>query len=93
MLYMIEETFEAGAAAVYERLAARGRMLPDGVDYVESWVTEDMSACYQVMRCDDPALLEGWMAEWRDLVDFRVIPVITGAEARQRVQVSTGRGT
>jgi len=79
---MIIETFKNGdAASVYRRFRERGRMAPDGLAYVASWVTSDMTRCYQVMECDDRDLLERWMARWRDLIDFEVIPVLTSAQA------------
>jgi hypothetical protein len=82
MLYMVIETFRNGdARPVYRRFRDRGRLAPDGLTYVSSWVTQDMRRCYQVMECDDPALLESWMAEWRDIVDFDVTPVMTSAAA------------
>jgi hypothetical protein len=82
MLYMVLEHFRGGdAAPVYRRFRDRGRLAPDGLRYVSSWVTTDFRVCYQVMECDDPALLERWMDAWRDLVDFEVIPVVTSAEA------------
>lgn len=86
MLYMVIEHFREGdPRPVYRRFAERGRLAPDGLAYVSSWVTDDLRRCYQVMECNDPALLEQWMASWRDLVDFEVVPVITSAEAAQRV--------
>lgn len=82
MLYMIVEHFRGGdALAVYRRFRDRGRLAPDGLRYISSWVTEDFRRCYQVMECDDPKLLEQWMANWRDLVDFEVTPVLTSAAA------------
>jgi len=86
MLYMIVEHFRHGdAAPVYARFRARGRLAPDGLHYVNSWVTEDMTRCYQVMETDDRALLDAWIAAWADLVEFEVVPVITSAEAAARV--------
>ena len=85
MHYMIIEHFRGGdARPVYERFRLRGRLAPDGLEYVSSWVTEDLAHCYQVMKTDDRALLDQWMAEWEDLVEFEVIPVITSAEASRR---------
>lgn len=82
MLYMIIEHFRNGdAVPVYRRFRDRGRMAPEGLRYVSSWVTEDYRRCFQVMECDDPALLEQWMSNWRDLTDFEVIPVNTSADA------------
>ena len=86
MTYMIIETFKNGdAAAVYRRFRERGRMAPDGLGYVSSWVTPDLTRCYQVMECDDRDLLERWMARWRDLIDFEVIPVLTSAQAVEQI--------
>jgi Protein of unknown function (DUF3303) len=86
MLYMIVEHFRGGdAVPVYRRFRDRGRLAPDGLRYVASWVTDDLRRCFQVMECDDRALLEAWMAAWADLVDFEVIPVLTSAEAASAV--------
>lgn len=86
MLYMIVEHFRNGdAVPVYARFHARGRLAPEGLRYVSSCVTEDLTRCYQVMECDDQALLDVWMGAWSDLVDFEVHPVVTSAEAAARV--------
>ncbi|MFL5577806.1 MAG: DUF3303 domain-containing protein [Gemmatimonadaceae bacterium] len=86
MLYMVVEAFHGGdARPVYRRFRAEGRLAPAGLRYVASWVTEDFRRCFQVMECDDAALLEQWMAAWRDLVDFEVIPVMTSAAAADAI--------
>jgi hypothetical protein len=85
MLYMIIEHFRTGAAPVYERFRLKGRLAPDGLTYVGSWVTSDLEHCYQVMQCDDRSLLDAWMAAWNDLIDFEVHPVINSAEAAAMV--------
>ncbi len=86
MLYMIIETFRNGdPAPVYRRFRERGRLAPAGLDYVSSWVSADMTVCYQLMECADRQLLEEWIGRWDDLVDFEVVPVITSAEASQRM--------
>ena len=78
---MVIERFRGGdPLPVYRRFQQRGRLAPEGLAYVGSWVTTDLQRCYQVMECGEPALLEVWMAQWRDLVDFEVIPVRTSAE-------------
>ena len=82
MLFMVIEHFRnADARPVYDRFRKRGRLAPDGLEYVDSWVTSDLTRCYQVMRCDDRAQLDAWMSSWSDIVDFEVIPVITSEEA------------
>jgi hypothetical protein len=84
-LFMIIERFRKGdAAPVYRRFNERGRLAPVGLEYIASWVTDDLSMCYQVMETSDPALLDRWMRNWNDLVEFEVHPVITSADAAQR---------
>ena len=85
MLYMIIEHYRNGdAKPVYARFRAKGRLAPEGLHYVNSWVTPDLTTCYQVMESDDPRLLDEWLAAWSDLVEFEVIPVITSAQAAAR---------
>ena len=82
MLYMIIEHYRNGdPRPVYARFRAKGRLAPDGLRYVNSWVTDDLAHCYQVMECDDRRLLDEWISAWSDLVDFEVHPVVTSAEA------------
>ena len=82
MLYMVVEHFkDVSGVAVYRRFRERGRMAPDGLEYVSSWVQTDYARCYQVMATDDARLLDQWMANWRDLIDFDVVPVQTSQEA------------
>ena len=82
MLYMVIERFkEPGAIAVYRRARDRGRLLPAGLKYINSWVDLDYSSCFQLMETDDPGLFEPWMEQWRDLVEFEIVPVRPSAEA------------
>jgi hypothetical protein len=86
MLYMIIEHFRDGdARPVYRRFRDRGRLAPEGLHYISSWVTSDLKHCYQVMECDDAGLLQLWLSQWQDIVDCEVIPVITSAEAARAV--------
>jgi hypothetical protein len=91
VLYMVIETFREGAAPVYQRARERGRLMPDGLEYRGSWVTADLRRCFQVMECEDPALLEQWMTNWRDLVDFEIVPVVTSEDAAATVQTIKDR--
>jgi hypothetical protein len=85
MLYMIVERFKNGdAGPVYKRFREHGRLAPDGLNYVSSWVDEKMGTCFQLMETDDHALLEQWISHWEDLVDFDVFPVMTSQEAAVR---------
>ena len=86
MLFMVIERFRNGdPTPVYRRFREQGRLAPDGLTYVSSWVTTDLATCYQVMECDDRKLLDAWMSRWSDLVEFDVVPVVTSADAAERV--------
>src|SRR5262245_12834798 len=81
VLYLVLEDFKGDPIPVYRRFRDQGRLAPEGLRYVSSWVTTDFMRCYQIMDCDDPALLQQWIERWKDFVDFEVIPVITSADA------------
>lgn len=84
MVYMIVEHYrDGGAAAVYRRLEEKGRMMPDGLAYVDSWVGADLQRCFQVVECEDPGLIEEWTRQWDDLVEFEIAPVISSEEAER----------
>jgi Protein of unknown function (DUF3303) len=68
---------------IYTRVREQGRSLPDGLHYVGSWVEANFDRCFQLMECDDAALLHGWVLQWRDLVDFEIVPVVPSAVARE----------
>jgi hypothetical protein len=84
MKYMVIETFLAGPLPVYERFREKGRMAPEGLTYVDSWVTTDGMQCFQLMECEDESLLGEWMVAWKDLVSFETIPVMTSADAARK---------
>lgn len=82
MLYMVIETFRNGdPVPVYRRFRDRGRLMPQGIEYRGSWVTDDLCRCFQVMECPDRRLLDEWMANWQDITEFEVVPVMTSADA------------
>ena len=82
MHYLVIERFRDGdPVPVYRRFRDLGRHAPEGLSYVTSWVTEDLTTCYQIMACDDRALLDEWIGRWRDIVDFEVIAVVSSADA------------
>jgi len=84
--YMIVERFKnRDPVPVYQRFRERGRLAPEGLTYISSWVSVDLTTCYQVMETSDPALLDEWLARWSDLVEFDVVPVLASAEAAARV--------
>lgn len=84
MLYMVIERFKTpGAVEVYRRARERGRLLPDGLEYVSSWVDLGFTTCFQLMQTENEQLFELWTSRWNDLVDFEIVPVQTSAEAMQ----------
>jgi hypothetical protein len=83
---IIERFYNRDPVPIYRRLRDKGRQMPDGVHYVSSWIEVNFDRCFQVMECDDQALLQRWMAQWSDLMDFEVVPVRTSAETRATVE-------
>ena len=91
MRFMVIERFrEQDAASVYRRLREDGRKMPDGLSYVDSWVEADLHRCFQVVECEDVALLQRWVAEWRDLVEFEIVPVLDGGETEAAIDPMLG---
>jgi hypothetical protein len=85
MLYMVVEHFK-DAPAIYQRLSEKGRMMPEGLDYVSSWIDVDLKICWQLMRAEDESLLERWTDNWKDLMSFEIVPVRTSAEVRELME-------
>jgi hypothetical protein len=86
MQYMIIERFRPGKVKeLYNRFSEKGRMLPAGVQYINSWINEDVSICYQLMESETREQLQEWIDHWNDLADFEVIRVISSAEAKEKV--------
>jgi hypothetical protein len=90
MRFMVIERYTSGPGPVYQRAAVQGRMLPDGLRYIDSWIVDDaaLDRCFQLMETDDPSLFDEWLDNWRDLCEFQIFPVIDSAQAAQRVDVS-----
>ena len=82
---VVERIRDGDTKPIFRRLRDHGRLLPDGVAYVASWVAADLTCCYQIMESDGEARLRAWTAQWDDLVDFEVVPVITSADAREAI--------
>ena len=86
MLFMVIEHFHPGQApAVYRRFRERGRMAPEGVRYISSWVDLDFRRCFQVMEAPSEVLLKEWTDNWDDLLDFVIVPVRTSEEAAREI--------
>jgi hypothetical protein len=82
MLYMVVETFRNGdPIPVYRRFRDRGRLMPEGIEYRGSWVSDDLRRCFQIMECAERGLLDRWIANWDDLTEFEVVPVVTSSDA------------
>lgn len=87
MLYMVIERFKnQDAVPVYRRFREKGRMTPDGLEYLSSWVDTKLERCYQIMETSDPTLMEEWIENWSDIVEFEVIAVTSSADAAQAMQ-------
>jgi hypothetical protein len=86
MLYMVVEHFHEGAAPeIYRRVRNTGRRLPEGLEYIASWVDLEYTTCYQLMQTDDPSLFTEWADTWKDLIAFDIVPVRTSAEAAESI--------
>jgi len=83
---VIENFRDPDATAVYTRFREKGRMLPDGLEFVDSWVNADLGRCFQIMECDDSSLLQQWAANWSDLVEFEFIPVVPGSDMAKTME-------
>lgn len=94
MLFMVIERFrDADMVPIYARIREAGRMLPEGLEFVASWVEPNFARCFQVMRCDDARLLQEWILQWRGFgIAFEIIPVVPGAETREVVERVHGGG-
>ena len=89
MLFMVIERFKGrDPAPIYARLREQGRALPEGIRYLDSWVEVNFDRCFQLMECDDAVLLQKWVLEWRDLVEFEVVPVSPSKNVRELFQAA-----
>ena len=86
MQFMVIEHFVSGARPIYERFARDGRLMPEGLEFVASYVTADLTRCFQVMECEDITLLQAWVANWEDLADFEIVPVVAGSRVGDAVR-------
>lgn len=84
MLFMVIERFKnCDPAPIYARLREQGRGMPDGLRYVDNWIEANFKRCFQLMECDDPLLLQRWILQWRDLMEFEVVPVSPSKAVRE----------
>jgi hypothetical protein len=87
MLFMVIERFK-DIKAVYDREREKGRILPEGLRYVGSWVEANCNRCFQLMECDDASLFQKWVIQWGDLVDFEIIPVVESKQTAKEIEPS-----
>jgi Protein of unknown function (DUF3303) len=90
---MVVERFVEGPRPVYERASREGRMLPEGLTYVDSWIDERLDRCFQLMETENPSLFDTWFARWADLAEFEVVPVLSSAEASARALAGSSGST
>ncbi|MBI1918903.1 MAG: DUF3303 family protein [Planctomycetes bacterium] len=84
MLFLVIERFkDRDPVPIYTRLREQGRALPDGLRYVDSWVEANFDRCFQLMECDDAVLLQRWVLQWRDLLEFEIVPVSPSKAVRE----------
>jgi len=84
MLFMVIERFrDRDPAPIYARFREQGRMMPAGLRYVDSWVEVNFDRCFQLMECDDTIMLQRWILQWRDLIDFEIVPVNSSQVVRE----------
>jgi hypothetical protein len=89
VLFMVIERFkDRDPRPIYRHLRDHGRGVPEGLRYVDSWVEANLSRCFQLMECDDLALLMTWISHWNDLIEFEVVPVASSAQAASVVQAT-----
>ncbi len=93
MLFMVVERFKnRDIKAVYRLFHAKGRGLPEGLRFVDSWIESSFDRCFQLMECDDPKLLQQWVLHWDNLIEFEFVPVVPSSETRKLVDAADGRG-
>jgi hypothetical protein len=85
MLYMVVEHFK-DAPAIYQRLREKGRLMPEGLEYISSWIDVDLKICWQLMRAEDESFFQHWIENWKDLMEFEIVPVRTSAEMREMME-------
>jgi hypothetical protein len=86
MLFMVIERFKnRDARAVYRCFQEKGRMAPEGLQYVGSWIEANFDRCFQLMECDDPRLLQQWVVQWQELIEFEFVPVVPSKETAQTI--------
>jgi uncharacterized protein DUF3303 len=84
MLFMVIERFaDNDMVPVYQWLRDKGRSVPEGLEYVESWIEPNFARCFQLMRCEDARLFQEWVLRLRGLgVTLEIVPVVPSKETQ-----------
>ena len=91
MLFMVIERFKnQDGKSVYRRFQEKGRLAPEGLIYHSSWVEPNFDRCFQLMECDDLGLLQQWVLQWQDLVDFEIVPVLPSKDTLSNISPMLG---
>ena len=86
MLFMVVEKFSNGKTQeIYRRFKEKGRMMPEGLKYIDSWVSVNLNQCFELIECDDPRLFQQWILQWQDLAEFKIIPVVSSKQTTEIV--------
>ena len=94
MLFMIVERFKGrDPKPIYRRLAEGGRQMPEGLQYIDSWIEPNFDRCFQLMETCDLRLLQTWILAWSDLMEFEIVPVVGSKDTRACVEAAAARQT
>ena len=87
MLFMVIERFQdQDMIPTYQRVRDKGRQLPAGLTFIDSWVEPSFGRCFQLMACADARILQEWALQWRGTgVTFEFCPVVPSAQTREVV--------
>ena len=87
MLFMLIERFrDNDMLPIYKKVRDEGRLLPEGLTYVDSWIEPNFSRCFQLMECSDLRLIQEWVLQWRGSgATFEIVPVVSSKETREVV--------
>ena len=84
MLFMVIERWKDGKAEEIYRRVQEGRIFPEGLKYIDSWVEPNFHRCFQLMECDNLQSFQEWILQWQDLSKFEIVPVVPSEERRQK---------
>lgn len=90
---VIERFRDNDMVPIYQRVSERGRSIPQGLKYVDSWIEPNFGRCFQLMECEDLRLIQEWVLNWRGMdVTFEIVPVVPSAQTREVVALRLAAG-